>query len=59
MLDREKASGIVAEYKQEHIMKYFDELNEEEKEGLLKQIEITDFSVLSNLDGNKENIARC
>ena len=58
MLDREKASGIVAEYKQEHIMKYFDELNEEEKEELLKQIEITDFSVLSNLDGNKENIAR-
>ncbi len=58
MLDREKASGIVAEYKQEHIMKYFDELNEEEKEELLKQIEITDFSVLSNLDGNKENIVR-
>ncbi len=58
MLDREKALEIVAEYKQEHIMKYFDELNEEEKKELLNQIEITDFSVLSNLDGNNENIAR-
>ena len=58
MLDREKALEIVAEYKQEHIMKYFDELNEEEKKELLNQIEITDFSVLSNLDENNENIAR-
>lgn len=58
MLDREKALEIVAEYKQEHIMKYFDELNEEEKKELLNQIEITDFSVLSNLDENKKNIAR-
>lgn len=58
MLDREKALGIVAEYKQEHIMKYFDELDEEEKKELLNQIEITDFSVLSNLDGSKENIVR-
>ena len=58
MLNREKALEIVAEYKQEHIMKYFDELDEEEKKELLKQIEITDFSVLSNLNGNEGNMAR-
>lgn len=34
---------------QEHVLKYFDELSEEEKKGLLAQIEETDFSVLSHV----------
>lgn len=31
---------------QEHILKYYDELSEKEKEDLLSQIELTDFSVI-------------
>ncbi|MBR5682663.1 MAG: UDPGP type 1 family protein [Ruminococcus sp.] len=58
MIDREKALSIVTEYGQEHIMKYFDELSEEEKNELLGQIEITDFSVLSNLDDKANNNKR-
>lgn len=58
MIDREKALSIVSEYGQEHIMNYFNELSEEEKDELLKQIEITDFSVLSNLDDNAGNNPR-
>ena len=34
-------------YNQEHVLKYFDELNENEKLELLAQIEATDFSVVS------------
>lgn len=58
MIDREKAMNIVSEYGQEHIMKYFNELSKEEKDELLKQIEITDFSVLSNLDDKAGNNPR-
>ena len=31
---------------QQHILQYFDELNDKEKEELLEQIELTDFSVI-------------
>ncbi len=34
-------------YHQEHVLKYYDELTEEQKETLLLQIETTDFSMLS------------
>ncbi|MCR5653134.1 MAG: UDPGP type 1 family protein [Ruminococcus sp.] len=34
---------------QEHILKYYDELSETQKENLLKQIEETDFSVLKRI----------
>lgn len=58
MIDREKALCTVSEYGQEHLMKYFDELSEEEKKELLNQIEITDFSVLSNLDEKNGSLSR-
>ena len=52
MIDREKAMEIVSAYGQEHILKYFDELNDSERKELLSQIERTDFSVLENLAGD-------
>ncbi|WP_303821280.1 UDPGP type 1 family protein [Ruminococcus flavefaciens] len=52
MIDRDKAFRILSEIGQEHVLKYFDELNETEQKELLSQIEITDFSVLENLAGD-------
>lgn len=34
------------EYGQEHILKYYDELSEDDKKALLEQVELTDFSVI-------------
>lgn len=42
-----QAAEKLEKYGQTHILKYYDELGEEEKNELLKQIEETDFSVLS------------
>ena len=39
MFTLEKAKKVLSEKKQEHILKYFDTLTEEQKETLLKQIE--------------------
>ena len=55
MIDRDKAFRILSEIGQEHILKYFDELNDTEQQELLSQIEITDFSVLENLIGDKNS----
>ena len=56
MINREKAMSIITKYRQEHLLQYYDELSDEEKNELLKQIELIDFSVLENLTGGK-NIA--
>ncbi|MBP5430961.1 UDPGP type 1 family protein [Ruminococcus sp.] len=53
MINREKAMSIITEYGQEHLLQYYDELSDEEKNELLKQIELIDFSVLENLDADK------
>lgn len=42
----EEAKQKLAEYGQTHVLDYFDELSEEQKEELLKQIDETDFSVV-------------
>lgn len=42
-------------YNQQHILRYFDELTEYEKEELLEQIELTDFSVIEQ--GKEESVA--
>ena len=40
---------------QEQVLRYYEELSEEQKEALLKQIEDTDFSILDAVkDGKKE-----
>lgn len=48
MIDYNKAYEILDVYNQTHILQYFDELSVFEKESLLKQIELTDFSVLES-----------
>ena len=42
----EQAKEKLAKYGQEHVLKYYGELNEEEKQGILDQIETTDMSIL-------------
>ena len=44
----EEASKKLDAYGQGHVLRYYDELSEEEKGALLLQIEETDFSVLSH-----------
>lgn len=41
-----EAKAKLAQYGQEHVLKYYEELSEEDKKALLKQIEETDFSIL-------------
>ncbi|MCR5623989.1 MAG: UDPGP type 1 family protein [Lachnospiraceae bacterium] len=48
-MNREEAIKKLEKYEQNHILKFFDELNEEEKEELLKQIDETDFSIIDTL----------
>lgn len=45
-MDLAQAKEKLAKYGQEHVLKYYDELNEREKEALLAQIEATDMSLL-------------
>lgn len=51
----EQAAMKLKQYGQEHIMKYYEELSEEEKQLLLAQIGDTDFSVLSSVKENRES----
>lgn len=41
-----QAKEKLVKYGQEHVLKYYDELNEQEQEALLAQIEATDMSLL-------------
>lgn len=43
------AKNLLEKYRQEQLLKYYDELSEEERQILLDSIEKTDFSVLENL----------
>ena len=45
-MDLAQAKEKLAKYGQEHVLKYYDELNEQEQEALLAQIEATDMSIL-------------
>ena len=55
MINRNDALRILSKYGQEHILKHYDELDEAEKQELLGQIEIIDFSVLDNLNAEKNS----
>ncbi len=44
----EEAKKKLEQFGQEHVLKYYDELSEAEKQELLTQIEETDFAVLEN-----------
>ena len=52
-MNYEQALAKLAAAGQEHVLQYYDTLNEEQKEALLKQIETTDFSVLASLEHGK------
>ena len=43
-----QAREKLEKYGQEHVLKYYDELNEREKDELLAQIEATDMSILES-----------
>lgn len=49
MMNYDAALKKLREAGQEHVLRFFDTLEDAEKEGLLKQIEKTDFSVLQNI----------
>ncbi|MDE7044692.1 MAG: UDPGP type 1 family protein, partial [Acetatifactor sp.] len=42
----EQAKEKLAQYGQEHVLKYYEELSGQEKQALLDQIEATDMSIL-------------
>ena len=53
----EQAKAKLAEYGQEHVLKYYEELSETEKKALLEQIEATDMSILEACK-HKDDLAR-
>ncbi len=57
MMTLAQAKEKLAQYGQEHVLKYYDELSEKEKESLLTQIEATDMSILSSCK-NREELAK-
>lgn len=46
-----EAQNKLSRYGQEHILKYFNDLDKERQENLLQQIDGTDFSVISKITG--------
>lgn len=55
-LDRVKAK--LAKYGQEQVLKYYDELNEQEKDELLSQIEATDMEILDACNHKEDLVKR-
>lgn len=54
MITYNDAFKLLSEYGQEHILRYYAELTEEEKSQLLRQVELTDFSVLDDLKNKND-----
>lgn len=55
MLSFNAAEELLANYGQTHILNHYNELSDEEKQDLLSQIELVDFSVLDSLK-YKDNV---
>lgn len=53
----EAAKQKLEKYGQEHVLKYYDELSEEQQQALLTQIEETDMSILAACE-NKEELVQ-
>ncbi len=53
-MNLEQAKKKLADYNQKHLLQYYEELSETEKQALLTQIEETDFSVLSYIHKKTE-----
>lgn len=54
IMDIMKANEKIQKYGQEHLLKYYDTLSDEEKENLRNQIEETDFSVVKQISKKTE-----
>lgn len=54
----ESVKQKLVEYGQEHLLKYYDELNDEQKEELLSSIEETDFEMVRQAQGIVKNAGR-
>ena len=50
MINYDEAEKLLEQYGQEHLLKYYGELTENEKQSLLAQIDMTDFSVINSLE---------
>ena len=57
-MNYEQAVRKLKEAGQEHILSYYEELSEEQKEMLLAQVDMTDFSILNSLKNQKEENAK-
>lgn len=53
-MDYNKAKELLEKYGQEQLLRYYDELNDDRKASLLKQIEGIDFSLLDLIKENSE-----
>ena len=59
MISFEEAKKLLNSYGQEHLLRYYSELDDEQKKSLLSQIEKIDFSILKALDTkNNEALKR-
>ena len=54
----EQAKKKLADYKQEHLLKYYEELSQTEQTNLLKQIAETDFSVTEQIKNKPSDDSR-
>lgn len=52
-MNKQQAEELLKKYGQEHILKYYDELEEQQKNSLLEQIEKLDFSLI-NIEKKEE-----
>lgn len=52
-MNYENAKTLLGKYGQDHLLKFYDELNDSERSELLSQIDGIDFSILENLDEDK------
>ncbi len=57
-MNYKEAMEKLKRYGQEHVLKYYEELSEEEKALLLAQVEATDFSMLASCRDRKETAGR-
>lgn len=57
-MNREEALKKLSEAGQEHLLKYYDELNEEQKENLLRQIGELDLSVLRLVEKGSTDVEK-
>jgi len=49
MIDKQSAEELLKKYNQEHILKFYEELSDKEKQELLNQIENMDFEQINDL----------